>query len=109
MITEVPGVRVGHVTIVREPLAELGILETPIVLTATLSAFRAADALVTWMLAREPGLVSINPVVGECNDGWLSDIAARPVTEAHVLSALDNATTGPVAQGCVGAGTGRWR
>lgn len=87
---------------------ELGEIETPIVLTATLSAFRAADAVVTWMLAR-PGREttrSINPLVAETNDGFVSDIRARPITEAHVLSALDSATAGPVAQGCVGAGTG---
>jgi D-aminopeptidase len=89
-------------------LAELGQLESPIVLTSTLSAFRAADALVTWMLAQPDcaEVVSFNPVVGECNDGYLSDIRARPVTEAHVLDAIANAAPGPVEQGCVGAGTG---
>ncbi len=77
-------------------------------LTGTLSAFRAADALVTWML-RQPGneeMRSVNPVVGETNDGYLSDIRARPITEAMVLRALDDATDGPVAEGCVGAGAG---
>ena len=89
-------------------LAELGVIETPIVLTGTLSAFRAADALVTYVLGL-PGnenLRSVNPVVGETNDGYLSDIRARPVTEQHVLSALAGARGGPVEQGCVGAGTG---
>jgi D-aminopeptidase len=89
-------------------VAELGAIETPVVLTATLSAFRAADALTTWMLAR-PGyedVRTLNPVVGETNDGLLSDVRARPVTEAHVLAALDGATFGPVAPGSVGAGTG---
>jgi len=89
-------------------LEQLGAIETPILLTATLSAFRAADALVTHMLAR-PGyedVRTLNPVVGETNDGYLSDIRARPITEAHVLAALDGATSGPVAQGCVGAGAG---
>lgn len=89
-------------------IAELGEVETPIVLTGTLSAFRAADALVTWML-RQPGnerMRSVNPVVGETNDGHLSDIRARPVTAAIGLDALDSATGGPVAQGCVGAGAG---
>lgn len=87
---------------------ELGEIETPIVLTATLSAFRAADALVSWML-QQPGneeKTSFNPLVGETNDGYLSDIRARPITEAHVFSALDSATDGPVEEGCVGAGTG---
>lgn len=89
-------------------IEELGSLETPIVLTSTLSAFRAADALVTWTLG-QPGheeTVTLNPVVGECNDGWLSDIRARAVTEEHVLSALDHATADRPAEGAVGAGTG---
>lgn len=89
-------------------LVELGEIETPIVLTGTLSAFRAADALVSYMLAL-PGnerMLSVNPVVGETNDGFLSDIRSRPITEQHVLDALHGATDGPVAEGCVGAGTG---
>lgn len=89
-------------------LEQLGAIETPILLTATLSAFRAADALVTHVLAW-PGyedVRTLNPVVGETNDGYLSDIRARPITEAHVLAALDGATSGRVAQGCVGAGAG---
>jgi len=89
-------------------LEQLGTIETPVLLTATLSAFRAADALVTHVLAW-PGyedVRTLNPVVGETNDGYLSDIRARPITEAHVLAALDGATSGPVAQGCVGAGAG---
>jgi D-aminopeptidase len=89
-------------------LVELGVIETPIVLTGTLSAFRAADALVTYMLglAGNEAMWTVNPVVGETNDGYLSDIRARPITEQHVLSAITGARTGPVAQGCVGAGTG---
>lgn len=89
-------------------LAELGQLESPVVLTSTLSAFRAADAVVSWMLARpeHAGVLSFNPVVGECNDGHLSDIRARPVREEHVLAAIEGAAGGPVAEGCVGAGTG---
>jgi D-aminopeptidase len=89
-------------------LVELGVIETPIVLTGTLSAFRAADALVGYMLSL-PGnesMRTVNPVVGETNDGYLSDIRARPITEQHVLSAITEARSGPVAQGCVGAGTG---
>ncbi|GAA4900716.1 P1 family peptidase [Stackebrandtia albiflava] len=89
-------------------VTELGRLESPIVLTATLSAFRAADALVSW-LVREPAfgdVTTFNPVVGECNDGYLSDIRARPVTEEHVLAAVGGANDGPVAMGSVGAGTG---
>ncbi|MET7480371.1 P1 family peptidase [Streptomyces sp. NPDC005648] len=89
-------------------IAELGVLETPVLLTSTLSAFRAADALVGWMLERPEGADarSLNPVVGECNDGLLSDIRSRPVREEHVRAALDTASGGPVAEGCVGAGTG---
>jgi D-aminopeptidase len=89
-------------------LVELGVIETPIVLTGTLSAFRAADALVGYMLSL-PGnesMRTVNPVVGETNDGYLSDIRARPITQEHVLGAITGACTGPVAQGCVGAGTG---
>lgn len=86
-------------------LDELGALETPLLLTSTLSAFRAADALVGWMLERAD-VRSLNPVVGECNDGWLSDIRSRPVLAEHVGDALDGASGGPVAEGCVGAGTG---
>jgi D-aminopeptidase len=89
-------------------IAELGVIETPILLTATLSAFRVADALVSYVLGL-PGnerLITVNPVVGETNDGYLSDIRARPVTEQHVLTALRGATSGRVAEGVVGAGTG---
>jgi D-aminopeptidase len=89
-------------------LAELGEIETPVVLTGTLSAFRAADALVTYMLDL-PGneeMRSVNPIVGETNDGYLSDIRARPITGRMVLDALEGATDGPVAEGCVGAGAG---
>lgn len=87
---------------------ELGELETPIVLTATLSAFRAADALVSWVFDQPGGeqVRTLNPVVGECNDAVLSDIRARPVRAEHVWAALDEADDGEVAEGSVGAGTG---
>lgn len=87
---------------------ELGELETPILLTGTLSVWRAADALVTWMLA-QPGMEqvrSLNPVVGETNDGFLNDIRSRPLKPEHVFQALESAASGPVAEGAVGAGTG---
>ena len=87
-------------------VAELGELETPIVLTNTLAVGRAVEALVDWTLARNPEAVSVNAVVGETNDGRLNDIRGRGVTGAHVLAALDGAAAGPVAEGCVGAGTG---
>jgi D-aminopeptidase len=57
---------------------ELGVLETPILLTGTLSTFRVADAFLTWLLARNPRATSLNPIVGETNDGHLSDSAAAP-------------------------------
>ncbi|MFI8807189.1 P1 family peptidase [Micromonospora chalcea] len=85
---------------------ELGVLESPVVLTATLSVFRAADALLGWLMERRPDGVSFNPLVGETNDGHLSDIRRRPITEDHVLAAIAQATDGPPAEGCVGAGAG---
>jgi D-aminopeptidase len=87
---------------------ELGELETPILLTCTLCVWRAADAMTDWLLAR-PGMGdvrSINPVVGETNDGALNDIRAKPITAGHVKAALESATDGPVEEGSVGAGTG---
>jgi D-aminopeptidase len=89
-------------------LSELGVIETPVVLTGTLCTFRAADALVSYMLS-QPGnesLETVNPVVAETNDGFLSDMRRRPVSEEHVLAALRGAAAGPVAEGAVGAGTG---
>jgi D-aminopeptidase len=89
-------------------VAELGELETPILLTCTLCVWKAADAMAAWMLEK-PGMErvrSINPVVGETNDGGLSDIRARPITAAQVRQALTSATDGPVAEGTVGAGSG---
>ena len=146
-ITDVPGVRVGHATVIegdsvrtgvtailphgenaflsRVPAAvhvgngfgkllgstqvnELGELETPILLTCTLCVWRAADALVGWMI-EQPGMErvrSINPTVAETNDGFLNAIRSRPITAAHVRAALGAADTGRVAEGSVGAGTG---
>ena len=146
-ITDVDGVRVGHVTLhegdhirtgvtavlphagnaylSRVPAAihvgngfgklvgstqvnELGELETPILLTCTLCVWKAADAMADWML-QQPGMQdvrSINPVVGETNDGGLNDIRRRPLSAAAVVQALENAKEGPVAEGSVGAGKG---
>ena len=87
---------------------ELGEIETPILLTCTLCVWRAADALVAWLLAL-PGMEdvrSINPVVGETNDGGLSDIRARPITPGDVERALTSAAGGAVEEGAVGAGAG---
>jgi D-aminopeptidase len=89
-------------------VGELGELETPILLTCTLCVWRAADALAAWMLER-PGMQrvrSINPVVGETNDGALNAIRSRPIDAAAVRQALESARSGPVAEGSVGAGTG---
>jgi D-aminopeptidase len=89
-------------------VAELGTLETPIVLTNTLSVPTAAEALIDYTLGL-PGnerVESVNPVVGETNDGWLNDIRGRHVTKAHVIEAILTATGGAVAEGAVGAGTG---
>jgi D-aminopeptidase len=146
-ITDVPGVRVGHTTLIlgdsirtgvtailphdgnlfreKVPAAihigngfgklagfsqveELGTLETPIVLTNTLSVPAAMEALITYTLG-QPGneaVRSVNPVVGETNDGRLNDIRGRHVTEPHVMEAIASARSGPVAEGNVGAGTG---
>ncbi|HEV8385793.1 MAG TPA: P1 family peptidase, partial [Candidatus Acidoferrales bacterium] len=87
---------------------ELGQLETPILLTNTLSVWDAAAALVDWMLAL-PGnenVRSVNPVVGETNDGYLNDIRGRHVKAEHVRRALESAKDGPVEEGIVGAGAG---
>lgn len=87
---------------------ELGEMETPILLTCTLCVWNAANAMADWMLAK-PGMEevrSINPVVGETNDGGLNDIRARPLLAQHVVAALEGASSGPVQEGAVGAGTG---
>lgn len=146
-ITDVEGVRVGHVTLIEgddirtgatailphggnhyqekvpagfvvgngygkftgtTQVVELGEIETPIILTSTLAVPRAAEALIEWTLTR-PGnesVRSVNPVVGETNDGLLNNPRRRALTVEHVLHAIDSAQTGPVAEGCVGAGTG---
>lgn len=146
-ITDVPGVRVGQVTLLegegvrtgvttllphggnifqeRVPagvaigngfgklagftqVQELGELETPLVLTNTLSVAVGLAGLIEWTLA-QPGnedVRSVNAVVGETNDGQLNDIRARSVTPQHVLTALEQAQAGPVTEGVVGAGSG---
>lgn len=87
---------------------ELGFIESPIVLTNTLSVWTAADAVVGYLMSL-PGnerVGSFNPLVGETNDGYLNDIRGRHVEERHVLEAIEQASTGPVREGVVGAGTG---
>ncbi|HXY96906.1 MAG TPA: P1 family peptidase [Steroidobacteraceae bacterium] len=87
---------------------ELGEIETPILLTSTVAVPRVADALITWML-QLPGdeqVLSVNPVVGETNDGYLNDIRGRHIAPEEVFAALQNARGGAVEEGAVGAGTG---
>lgn len=146
-ITDVPGVLVGHTTLLegdsvrtgvtailphggnvfqqKVPAAihtgngfgkltgisqvrELGNLETPIVLTNTLSVPTAADALIdyTFSFEQNAGVRSVNPVVGETNDGYLNDVRGRHVRKEHVLTAIRSASGGRVPEGNVGAGTG---
>ena len=146
-ITDVPGVKVGHTTVIRgdcvrtgvtailphpenlfqrkvpaaifvgngfgkllgsTQIEELGNIETPILLTNTLNVPRVADALIDYMLGL-PGnedVRSVNPVVGETNDGWLNDIRGRHVSKNDVFRAIRTAKSGAVEEGCVGAGTG---
>ncbi len=87
---------------------EMGEIETPILLTGTDSVFKVADALITYSfnLKGNENVLSVNPVVGETNDGYLSDIRSRPVAPEDVFAAINNATGGPVEEGVVGAGTG---
>src|SRR5213080_2100506 len=87
---------------------EMGNIETPILLTSTTSVPRAADALVSYMLALPSNeeVLSINPVVGETNDGYLNDIRGRHITPDDVFAAVKNAKGGPVEEGDIGAGTG---
>ena len=146
-ITDVPGVKVGHITIIegdsihtgvtaiiphpdnifqnKVPAAiyigngfgkltgypqveELGNIETPVILTNTLSVPVAADALIdyTFQFPENKNVKSVNPVVGETNDGGLNDIRKRYITKEHVLEAIHKADTGLVQEGNVGAGTG---
>lgn len=87
---------------------ELGEIETPIVLTNTLAVPRAAEAIIDWTLGHRGNkqVRSVNPIVGETNDGVLNNIHKMAVTKEHVLHALEIASSGPVAEGCIGAGTG---
>ena len=87
---------------------ELGEIETPIVLTNTLAIPRAAEALIEWTLEQSGNeeVRSVNPVVGETNDGTLNNIRRLAVAKAQVRQSLENAESGMVAEGCVGAGTG---
>jgi len=87
---------------------ELGEIETPILLTSTLSVPRVADAVLDYTLSLQGNedVQSVNPLVGETNDGYLNDIRGRHITRDDVLSAIKNAKAGAIDEGCVGAGTG---
>jgi D-aminopeptidase len=155
-ITDVPGVRVGHTTLIEgegplvvgegpvrtgvtailppDPVfnervlagsfvlngagevsgltqvVEWGLLETPILLTSTMSVGKVSDATVKWMTRHFPGIGSeydvIIPIVGECDDSWLNDAVGRHVRSEHVYRAIEQAASGAIAEGSVGAGTG---
>jgi D-aminopeptidase len=91
-------------------VAESGFLEYPIALTNTLNVPRVANGVMNWMIKQYPGIGidddTLTPVVAECDDGRLNDIQGRHVSEMDVLKALDEASSGPVSEGTVGAGTG---
>ena len=89
-------------------IMELGEIETPIILTNTLAVPRAADAILDWTLVQpgNEGVVSVNPVVGETNDGRLNNIRRRVLTAQMILGAIRTAEDGAVEEGAVGAGTG---
>ena len=84
---------------------ELGYIETPIALTSTLNGYRVADALVSLWAEENPDAISVNPVVMECNDGYLNDNKKRAVGEEHVFEAVKSASL-DFEEGSVGAGTG---
>ena len=91
-------------------LMEWGLVETPIFLTNTLSVGQVSDSAVEWMVEQYPGIGDehdvLIPLVGECDDSWLNDVAGRHVHKENVLEALRTASGGPVAEGSVGGGTG---
>jgi len=87
-------------------VAELGNIETPIMLTNTLNVWTVADALVDYISEQNPGVYSFNPVVGECNDRVLNDILGRHVKREHVFQALQNASETNTEEGNIGAGVG---
>jgi D-aminopeptidase len=89
---------------------EWGLLETPILLTNTMSVGKVSDATVKWMVRHFPGIGTewdvVIPVVGECDDSFLNDAVGRHIRSEHVYSAIERAAVGPVPEGSVGAGTG---
>lgn len=87
-------------------IEEMGVIESPIVVTSTLNVGRVADALVSCMISEHPDLLTFNPVVLECNDGRLNDSRRRWLGEEELLKAIDNVTNEEFELGVVGAGTG---
>jgi D-aminopeptidase len=89
---------------------EWGLLETPILLTNTMSVGKVSDAVVKWMTKKWPKIGNeedvVIPLVGECDDSWLNDAVGRHVRSEHVYRAIEQAATGPVPEGAVGSGTG---
>ena len=89
---------------------EWGLLETPILLTNTMSVGKVSDAVVKWMTRKWPKIGNeedvVIPLVGECDDSWLNDAVGRHVRSEHVYRAIEQAASGPIAEGSVGAGTG---
>ncbi|RIK47176.1 MAG: aminopeptidase [Chloroflexi bacterium] len=94
----------------QEQVEELGNIEGPIALTGTLNVGLVTDALVAWSIEQNPDIgirtSTMNPVVGETSDAWLNDMHGRHVRQEHVFAALDAASSGPVDEGAIGAGTG---
>ena len=87
-------------------IQELGNIETPIILTNTLSVPVAVEALIEYSLKKNKNIRSVNPVVGETNDGYLNDIRGLHIQKRHVITAIENASSNKVIQGSIGAGTG---
>ena len=85
---------------------ESGLIESPVMLTNTLSVGAVHDGVVQYMIKRYPHSHIILPIVAECYDGGLNDISGLHVTAQHAIKAIESAAGGPVSQGCVGAGTG---
>lgn len=94
----------------QEQVDELGVIESPIALTGTMNVGIVADGLIEHAIRTNPEIgvrtSTVNPIVGECSDSFLNDMHGRHVRQAHVLEAIARASGGPVAEGCVGAGTG---
>jgi len=93
-----------------EQVREMGVIDTPILLTGTTNVPRVADAVYDWAFRRDADMGvttwAPSPIVAECSDMYLSDVRGRHVRSEHVSAALENATSGPVAEGGVGGGTG---